>query len=683
MKKNTKKGISVVLATAVAVTPFVAAPKAYAISDVNIEADDDTIEEQTDYTIEFTLDEALSEGDYIEVEFDDEFDLDDVDEDSDVSIENEDGDDILDDATVSGQKVKIYLSEDVEEDEEISINIDNVINPDEADDYTVSIRTTEEDWEDFDDVAIDDDEDEDDEEDSEDFDVTLGDSDAGEKTSIELGEIDIEADDLELEEGETVYVYFPTTDMLPDDIDEEDVEINGYEPESVEVSDDDTVEIELPDDVDGDDFINIEFSRSAGIKNPKTAGDYTFEVEYDDEKYESEEFEIKKSVAIPTIASNFAVTLTDTNAGARSSYSFTLDFGDGKLESNKEMQIEFPAVEMVPPFINQSSVTVNGEKVQNLYVNGNRVYFKTPYNFTASKTARVNFAFESFVKNPNTPGSYSIGVTYEGKSARSANFNIVSVPIPVDNSTATLTLTKNTPNTVTGVNAAIKGVSLPLAKNADYLELALPAGFKVPGVINNAAVTVNGVAPTYVTVKGQNIDIYPSQDIAAGTPINVVVSEAAKVTTPAAAGLYSISVYSSKDTNLLYARPVTIANPMVPILKFKINNAVYTKYGKNYPIGVPAYVVNGNTLVSAQLLKNGLGLSVTYSKWTATIVSGKNKLVFKTGSNIATVNGKTVKLPVAVQAKGNMPMLPLRFISDTLGYKLSWDGATSSVVIGR
>lgn len=51
------------------------------------------------------------------------------------------------------------------------------------------------------------------------------------------------------------------------------------------------------------------------------------------------------------------------------------------------------------------------------------------------------------------------------------------------------------------------------------------------------------------------------------------------------------------------------------------------------------------------------------------------------GSNIALVNGSHVELDVPPIVKNGRVLVPVRFISEALGYDVEWDGAKREVII--
>jgi len=700
MEKN-KKVLPIMLASALASTPFVAAPQAYAVSKVSVDTSDDGVEESADYTIDFTLEEDLDAGDDIIVSFDSDFDLDDVDE-SDVEIDGVSIDSV--EIDTDNNEIIITVDEEVEGDEEYTITIDNVVNPDEEGDYDIDVEAENDDDTGYDTIEI---VDEDDDSSEEEFSVDMDDDEEDAETGYVLGPIDLETD---LEEGNIVYVTFPDEDMLPSRMNTEDVEINGYEVADVEI-DGDTVELEIPDDVDGQDELEIEFFEDAGITNPTADDGYTFEVEYEDVTYYSEEFEITEKSGSSNSGgdSDFTVSLSDTTAGARSSYTFEADFGKKELEAGDDVIVEFPSSEMLPGIWSASDVTVNGKAAKSVYSSGNKVYITAPSSFTSTSDVKVSFSYSAWVTNPKTAGDYSLKMTVDGKSITSKSFKITGAtytpaptpvpPVPVNNATATIGLTNSALNAVTGVNVAIKGVGVPLAKQRDFIELVFPVGYRIPAYITPSAVTVNGVMASYVAVRGQNVLVYPSQDIPSAAAANVVISPSANIVNPAVKNAYSISVFTSEEKGLLFARAVSVggapvvkppATPQPGVVipanaaRIKLNVASFTLHGKTYPLQAAPALANGNTtVVPAQFFKEALALTTQWNNQTVAIISGTKVLRFTVGSNKAKVGGQEVTLPAAVQLKNNMPMIPIKFVADNLGYKLGWDAKTSTVFIYR
>lgn len=663
MHKSTKKGISVLLATTVLASPFVVVPKAaYALTVDDISADDTSADEETEYTIEFEIDKDLKAGDEISVKFPSGYSVKKVKK-SDVELEDDDGDEIdIDSVSVSSNVVTIELDEKISKGTELTLRIDKVVNPEDKGSYSIGVKTSKETTYKNEKITIG--KSSSSSSSKNDFSVSQSSKVAGEDISLTLGKFNLSSG-TKLKTGKYIYVDFPTKDMLPKSISKSDVKVNGYKADYVTILSDNSVRIEIPSGANGDSSLKIEFDKAAGITNPSTADDdYVYKIEYDSKKYTSKEVEITGSTK-----ASFDVELSDRSAGARSSYTFDIDLSS-KVTSNTDITVEFPNADMVPPVMSGYSITVNGDQATHVSASGGKVSFRTPSGFKSTDELTVKFALDAYLTNPKTAGTYSLTAKVDGKTYRSKNFEItgISAPVAVDNTAATIGLTRATASTPTGVQIAIKALGAPITRTQGFIEVVLPAGFRVPAYIPATSVTVNGVAANYVGVRGQNLIIVPSQDIPANTAVQVNVLEAGGIVNPAATGVYSISVYTSEEKGLLFARPATIV--ALNGVSFKANVASFTKSGKTTAMAAAPFIVNGNTLMPASFFRDGLGMSVTWTATTAKVVSGNTVMQFKVGSNVATINGQNVTLPVAVQAKNKIPALPLRTITDRTGYNI-------------
>lgn len=97
---------------------------------------------------------------------------------------------------------------------------------------------------------------------------------------------------------------------------------------------------------------------------------------------------------------------------------------------------------------------------------------------------------------------------------------------------------------------------------------------------------------------------------------------------------------------------------------------------------VPPKIVNSRTLVPVRAIFDAFGAEVSWNDaLKQATISGNKKIVFTIGSNTATVDGKSVFMDTSALIINNRTMVPLRFISETLGYSVKWDDASSSVYI--
>lgn len=91
----------------------------------------------------------------------------------------------------------------------------------------------------------------------------------------------------------------------------------------------------------------------------------------------------------------------------------------------------------------------------------------------------------------------------------------------------------------------------------------------------------------------------------------------------------------------------------------------------------------GVTMVPLRVISQGLGAEVGWSQPTSTVTINGNGKVFTmtSGSGSATVDGASVALDSPVEIRYGRVMVPLRFIGETLGLTVNWDGATTTITM--
>lgn len=94
-------------------------------------------------------------------------------------------------------------------------------------------------------------------------------------------------------------------------------------------------------------------------------------------------------------------------------------------------------------------------------------------------------------------------------------------------------------------------------------------------------------------------------------------------------------------------------------------------------------VLNGSTLAPVRAVAEELGASV---KWDGaakkvTIEKGSTVITLWIGKQTAQINQTSVTLDASPVIIGSRTYMPIRFIAETLGAKVSWNGASSAIII--
>lgn len=94
-------------------------------------------------------------------------------------------------------------------------------------------------------------------------------------------------------------------------------------------------------------------------------------------------------------------------------------------------------------------------------------------------------------------------------------------------------------------------------------------------------------------------------------------------------------------------------------------------------------VVDGRTLVPLRAIFDQLGVRTEWDEKTKMVKAskGKKKMSLKIGDHQAMVDGKAIKLDQQARIVNGRTLVPLRFVSESIGAQVNWDGKTGTVDI--
>lgn len=92
---------------------------------------------------------------------------------------------------------------------------------------------------------------------------------------------------------------------------------------------------------------------------------------------------------------------------------------------------------------------------------------------------------------------------------------------------------------------------------------------------------------------------------------------------------------------------------------------------------------HGTTLVPVRAVTEAFGSKVDWLGETKEVVitKGNTTIKLKIGSKTAYVNGQAVQMLEEAQTINSKTVIPLRFVSENMGYKVEWDGNTKKITI--
>lgn len=124
------------------------------------------------------------------------------------------------------------------------------------------------------------------------------------------------------------------------------------------------------------------------------------------------------------------------------------------------------------------------------------------------------------------------------------------------------------------------------------------------------------------------------------------------------------------------------------VVALKINASTAYAYGKTETIDpdnskIVPYLKNDRTLVPLRFVSETLGAEVKWEKgWNyCYVVKGDKKIKITFNSANIEVNGEVVTYDAPVEVVQDRTMVPIRFISEQLGYDVKWNQANQLVII--
>jgi len=105
--------------------------------------------------------------------------------------------------------------------------------------------------------------------------------------------------------------------------------------------------------------------------------------------------------------------------------------------------------------------------------------------------------------------------------------------------------------------------------------------------------------------------------------------------------------------------------------------------GELMAFDVPPQIINNRTMVPLRAIFEALGAEVDWDSGTRTVTGtkGDTVIVLVIGSTAPTVNGQVVTIDQPGVIVGGRTLVPLRFVAESLGVTVDWDGEARIVTI--
>lgn len=120
-----------------------------------------------------------------------------------------------------------------------------------------------------------------------------------------------------------------------------------------------------------------------------------------------------------------------------------------------------------------------------------------------------------------------------------------------------------------------------------------------------------------------------------------------------------------------------------PVVELALGRKSMTLDGVEQPLEVAPYVVNDATLIPVRFFVDAMGGQIQYdaTEKRVTVIRDDHLVEMWIGNPNLIIDGVRVESPVAPTVKNNRTMLPLRLISEALGWEVGWNNKTKSITL--
>lgn len=293
--------------------------------------------------------------------------------------------------------------------------------------------------------------------------------------------------------------------------------------------------------------VNIVFSTSAGIRTPATSGIYQIQVQTSSETAQYGSVVIRD----PSPITNTSINLVPLTPGSLVQYCY-ISFKTGPagaLAEGQTVSLAFPSGTVVPPFVNNGSITMNTVAVTSGSVSGTTLSLVVPTGVVIGNSTQVNIGISSLygIRNPIIPGNYQVQIstavdtayastpTYQITGSSVSNVNLQVYPL----------------NPGVPAMYSIYFVTSPSGAlvYGDTVSITFPSTTIFPSNLNLGLVQVNTGMSSSVTRNGYvvTVAIPYGTSIAAGGFVQITFPTTLGITN-STIGTYNLSIATSKDT---------------------------------------------------------------------------------------------------------------------------------------
>ena len=451
-----------------------------------------------------------------------------------------------------------------------------------------------------------------------------------------------------------IFVVFPEGTFVPPTIPSNSITVNSTTVPSCDVVDTRTLKIKVPLDIGGNNTVNVLISLSAGVKNPSTAkNDYKVSV------YTTADPGTALSNAYPITESTIApasVTVSPPIIRVNSSYIITFTVGSsGALQSGDKIYITFPGDTFVLNSISASSVSVNGVNcTQNPSVSGTKVTVYVPQFVSNNSSVILVFSPSAGIKNPSTPKiDYKLLI-----STSSEQSSVYSNPFEIKDSVKSSLIISPAP---------------PDGKNGFYItqpkvkiDVSNPAGIKFSAYYKLGNDSFKSYQSGYeIIIPEGDYTLYYYAEDTYGNKEDVKEAQfKVDLTKPI------LTITLPENGVKLHTNTVTIQGKTDPGSTLTVNDVNVNLESDGSFTYIFTFVKEGTASIEVKSEDtagnfNKVNITATYTR--------QVRIMLQVGNDHCYVNDTDYKLDAAPFIKNGRVMVPVRFVSEALGFNVEWD----------
>jgi hypothetical protein len=209
----------------------------------------------------------------------------------------------------------------------------------------------------------------------------------------------------------TITVVWPVNTSVPAVISNTMVTVNGVNAASVATAPASRqAVVTVPGNIAGGTTLTLVFAAGAGLVNPTTAANYTLTVQTSAQQINATSPPYTIVPAAITSVTVGAVVVTPNLANTTAGYAIPITLGPSGLPGGGTITITWPHDTMIPASIAINAVTVNGADATAVTTNpaAQQAIVTVPANLAANALVTLLFKDTAGLKNPATPGSYTL-----------------------------------------------------------------------------------------------------------------------------------------------------------------------------------------------------------------------------------------------------------------------------------